>query len=144
MEHTRKILLLCFWAVVVDALLLVLFFEVLDGLLEFGVTGALGGRGQTEFWILTLMELLTPLCMVVALRLVKFSKVSNDLRNRGSQALLQWGIVRLLLLEVPLLLNVLFYYLTLTSSFGYLAIITAICLPFVYPSLDRCLTEVEL
>lgn len=143
MEQTKKKLQICFWTGISSALLLLLFFELLDDLWGLGAKGVLATCGQVEFWLLTLMEIVTPASIVLALRLFKFKHVSNALREQKYSALLQWGLLRLLLLELPLLLNVLLYYLMMTASFGYLAIIVIICLPFVFPSSDRCLTEIE-
>ena len=40
-------------------------------------------------------------------------------------------------------LNTVLYYLFMNTTFGYMAIILAICLPFVYPSEARCEAETE-
>jgi hypothetical protein len=58
-------------------------------------------------------------------------------------ALRKWGVLRLSMLEVPLLANTLFYYIYMNTTFGYMAIILLICLAFVYPSMNRCLADVE-
>ena len=63
--------------------------------------------------------------------------------TRQEPALKKWGILRLLLLEVPMFLNTLLYYMFMQTTYGYLAIIAALSLPFVYPTLGRCMDEVE-
>jgi hypothetical protein len=40
-----------------------------------------------------------------------------------------------------LLANTLLYYVFMNTSFGYLAIIILLCMPFVYPSKDKCMAE---
>jgi hypothetical protein len=52
-------------------------------------------------------------------------------------------LIRLLMLLVPLWADTLLYYLYMNTTFGYLGIILALCLPFVYPSMNRCETETE-
>ena len=81
--------------------------------------------------------------LLIPLRLFKFGKVKNDLVSRKALALKKWGIIRLFLLGAPLLLDTLLYYTYMKATFGYLALILVLCLPFVYPSMDRCLTETE-
>ena len=49
--------------------------------------------------------------------------------------------MRLLILEVPMVSNTYLYYMYMNTTFGYLAIILLLCLPFVFPSLNRCLAE---
>ncbi|MBQ8712837.1 MAG: hypothetical protein IJ551_08505 [Prevotella sp.] len=53
----------------------------------------------------------------------------------------KWGVLRLIMLEVPMLVNTLLYYAYANTAFGYMAIIIAITLPFVYPSMNRCMAE---
>ena len=48
---------------------------------------------------------------------------------------------RMMLLAVPLLLNILFYYLFMKVMFAYLAIILAISLIFIIPTVARCESE---
>ena len=55
--------------------------------------------------------------------------------------MMKWGTIRLLILEVPMLVNTLLYYIYMNTTFGYMAIILLLCLPFVFPSLNRCLAE---
>ena len=52
-------------------------------------------------------------------------------------------VLNLQLLLLPLLVNTLLYYMYANVAFGYMAIILVIVLPFVYPSMERCMSEVE-
>lgn len=119
------------------AFLIVLLFET--GVLEQGTAT---GSSQQEFVITVFMELLTLLQIWLALRLFKFRMVHDDLMARKETALRKWGVLRLELLLLPMVANALFYELFMNTTFGYLAIIQLICLPFVYPSLARCESEV--
>lgn len=139
MKKTRQLLLLLFWGVLVLAVGLVVIFET-DTL----PCGIMADSKQTEFLLTALMELLTLADIYLALRLFKFDKVHHDLTTRQVPALRQWGVIRLLLLLVPMLVNTLLYYIYMNTTFGYMAIILALCLPFVYPSEGRCRSEIGL
>lgn len=137
MKQTRNILMCVFvWALVLTALI-VLVFET--GLLEQGTAI---GDSQIEFIITIVMELLTLAQIWLALRLFKIKQVREDLLTRKEIALRKWGVLRLDLLDIPLLANALFYELFMNTTFGYMAIILLICQPFVYPSMARCEAEV--
>ena len=105
--------------------------------------GLLAGETQSGFLCMSLMELLTLFVGWMALRLFKMKKVHDDLVGRGAVALQKWGVLRLAMLDLTLLFNVLFYGLFNHTTFFYLAVILFICLPFVYPSLNRCQSEIE-
>ena len=120
------------------ALLLVALFET-----ETLPIGIMEGREQVEFGLVFFMELITVCLIPLALRLFKFKKVEADLKRHGAVALRKWGILRLLMLLLPLMKNTLLYYLFMNTTFGYMAIIVLLTTPFVYPSMSRCLSEVE-
>ena len=62
-----------------------------------------------------------------------------------SRKLLVWGSVRLMLLCLPMIANIFFYYAFGDAvSFFYLAVILALSLFFVYPSKKRCEHECSL
>lgn len=111
-----------------------------SGIMTAGTLAADKGR---EFAVTTAMELLTIILIPVALRLFKMRRVSDELDLLKEAALLKWGTLRLLMLGCPLVVNTLLYYLFMQTAFGYLAIITLICMPFVYPSKNRCYYEVK-
>lgn len=139
MKQTQTILKLQFWTdLTVTAVMAVLFeTEVLS-------TGLLAGLSpNTELVVTTLVELLSLLLIPVSLKMFKFKPVRQDLVQRKEQALRKWGVVRLGVLFSVLFVNTLLYYIYMNTAFGYLATITLLCLPFVYPSRDRCLTETE-
>ena len=125
------------WAFVVVALTTVVLFET--GVLEFGFYAA--SSEQAEFLLTTMMELLTLAVIPLALKMFKFGRVKKDLLSRKADALRKWGMLRLLMLLVPLVVNTLLYYMYANTTFGYMAIILVIVLPFVYPSMNRCLAE---
>ena len=130
MKHTRNILLS--FTLVPLAMLL---FET--GLLESGMLAGADANG--EFLAAMVMELLTIAFIPFALKMFKLRYVASRLVS--PEALLRFGLVRLALVVVPMLVNTLLYYLYLNVAFGYLAIILALCLFFVFPTKDRCEAE---
>ena len=123
--------------------LLVTVALVMVALYEFDVleTGVLADSKQTEFVAMTVMELTTLVAAFLGLRLFKFPKIHADLITHKEPAMLKWGMLRLLVLEVPMVCNTYLYYIYMNPTFGYLAIILLLCLPFVFPSLNRCIDE---
>lgn len=109
-----------------------------SGVLESGV---LTDSKQTEFLAMTGMELTSLAGAFLGLRLFKFRKIHDELVTKKEPALLRWGMLRLLILEVPMVLNTYLYYMYMNTTFGYLAIILLLCLPFVFPTQSRCIAE---
>ena len=125
------------FAIVIASGLVVLYeFDFLE-------SGSLVEEKNFEFLLTALMELITLGGIFLALRLFKFSKVHTDLITMKEHALKKWGTLRLVLIMVPMVANTLFYYLFMNTTFGYMAIIQLLCLPFVFPTMNRCVSEVE-
>lgn len=105
----------------------------------------LSGCSPTVRYAATAAMILFSLALIpLALRLFKFRKIHDDLIERQAFALDKWGVVRLMILGDLLLLNtVLYYAFGFEPAFGYLALITLLAMPFVYPTMNRCLTETE-
>ena len=106
-------------------------------------SGIMAAEKQSEFLLTALMELISLGAAFLGLRLFKFRIVHDDLINRQEPAMMKWGTIRLLILEVPMLADTLLYYIYMNTTFGYLGIILVLCLPFVYPSKSRCEAETE-
>ena len=138
MKETKNLLMGVFVAGIVLPLIIVCLYET-----EVVVPGLLATDKQSEFLLTFLMELMTLGCAFLALRLFKFEKIHQELTTGKAVALRSWGMIRLLMLLVPLWADTLLYYLYMNTTFGYLGIILALCLPFVYPSMNRCETETE-
>lgn len=139
MKKVKNTLTVLLWTVLALALTVVVLFET--DVLMFGYYA--GSGEQAEFLLTTMMELLTLAVIPLALKLFKFPRVHADLVSRKAEALRKWGLLRLLMLLVPLLVNTLLYYAYANVAFGYMAIILVIVLPFVYPSMERCQSETE-
>ena len=86
--------------------------------------------------------LMTLAVIPFALRFFKFKTIQHSLYSHPGQALLRWGLLRLLMLGTLLLFNLLMYYfLGDEPTFGWLAVILVLVLPFVVPTKERCLAE---
>ena len=138
MKETKNLLMTIFMAGCVLVLMIVCLYET-----EVVVPGMLATDKQSEFLLTFLMELMTLGCAFLGLRLFKYEKIHQELTTGKAVALRKWGVVRLLILLVPLWADTLLYYLYMNTTFGYLGIILALCLPFVYPSMNRCEAETE-
>ena len=97
-------------------------------------SGILAGRPQDEFLSTISMELITIVFIPVALRLFKTKDVEKRLEEGNIKAFRKWGLLRSLMITVPLVLNTLLYYSFMNTTFGYMALILLICLPFIYPA----------
>ena len=136
MEKVSSILKKLFYGILAVALLVVVVFET--GLLT---PGSLGGDKAAEFPILTAMELLTVCLIPFSLYLFRVKSVRQNLLAAPAQSMLTWGFVRMAMLAFLLVVNVVCYYLYMNASFGYMAIIAAISMLFIYPSIGRCKEE---
>ena len=136
MEKVSSILKKLFYGILAVALLIVVVFET--GLLT---PGSLGGDKAAEFPILTAMELLTVCLIPFSLYLFRVKSVRQNLLAAPAQSMLTWVFVRMAMLAFLLVVNVVCYYLYMNASFGYMAIIAAISMLFIYPSIGRCKEE---
>ena len=126
----------CYTAHVVMALVFIVLFET--DVLPVGIKA---DDKQSEFVLTALMEIISLGAAFLGLRLFKFKAIHNDLVRRKETAMWKWGMTRLLILEAPMVINTLLYYIYMNTTFGYLGIILLLCLPFVFPSLSRCEAE---
>ena len=136
MKKISKQLMLVFTLLLAVMVGIIALYE--SGVLESGV---LTDSKQTEFLAMTGMELTSLAGAFLGLRLFRFQKIHDALVTQKEPALLRWGILRLLILEVPMVSNTYLYYMYMNTTFGYLAIILLLCLPFVFPTQSRCIAE---
>lgn len=136
MKSISKYLTLIYILLAALTLAVIMVFET-----EMLDSGLMAGENQSEFIFTFVMELVSLGAAFLGLRLFKFKAVHDDLIARQEPAMMKWGTIRLLILEVPMLADTLLYYMYMNTTFGYLAIILLLCLPFVFPSLNRCLAE---
>lgn len=136
MKKVSKQLTAFYIAQVALALVFIVLFE-----LDVLPVGIMSEDKQSEFVLTALMEIVSLGAAFLGLRLFKFKAIHHDLVTREEKAMWKWGMTRLLILEAPMVIDTLLYYIYLNTTFGYLAIILLLCLPFVFPSLNRCLAE---
>ncbi len=137
MKEVRNTLAIVFWGLLGVSVLLAVLFEC-----EVLPSGLWTEALTAEFLCRCTMEALTLLGIWLSLRLFKFDRVHRDLVSRKQEALKRWGVTRLLILEVPMLVNTILYYMYMQTTYGYMAIIAVLCLPFVFPTIGRCEDEV--
>lgn len=139
-EKVQRKLLIMFWMLLSPAAILYVLGEFLQvdlALLE-------GAPDEGKFVASTIVILATLAIIPLSLRLFRFNRVKCDLSELGAIALLGWARLRMLMLGGLLLVNELLYYLLgFETSYGYLALILLLAMPFVYPTKNRCLTELE-
>ena len=133
MKETRNLLMGMFISATVFALIVVVLYET--DILE---SGLFADDKNLEFLMTALMELVTLGCVFLALRLFKFKKIHEQLVALKEFALRKWGALRLTLLLIPMVANVILYYMFMNTTFGYMAIIQ-----LLFPTMDRCQQEVE-
>ena len=136
MNKVIKALKIIFLAQLIITLIIVLLHEA-----SMMPVGWLPPHTTLEFVLLTVMELFTIVLIPLALRLFKFKRIGKELAEKKEHALRKWGIVRISMLAIPMQINTLFYYMFMSTTFGYLAIILFLCMVFIYPSKDKCYFE---
>lgn len=139
MKQTKNILTILFWSLLSISAIIVLLFET--DIMESGILAA--KEGNAEFIITVVFELVTLAVVPLSLKMFQFKFIKKSLITGRENALAKWGMIRIAMLLFLLLLNVILYYLFMNMSFAYMALIALICLPFIYPSMDRCVSEVE-
>ncbi len=122
---------------VVIAIAIVTLFET-----SILLPGYFESNTENEFVITTIMELLTIIAIPAALRLFRFKKVKQALEKEQEKALLRWGLVRIFMIALPMIVNTLLYYIfELSTTFAYMALALFVTLMFVIPTIDNCQSE---
>ena len=135
MDKTRKILLTECLSSLALVLIIALVFET--GIVGEGLLTTEDGTSQ--FVIQSLMTFLLFLTIPGALYLFRVQRVKRSLVEEKASGLLRWGSVRLLLLCVPMVLDMAFYYLLgAVVGFFYMTVIYVLSLFFVFPTKRRC------
>ena len=118
------------------ALVVVVLFE-----LDVLPVGVMADDKQSDFIFTALMEIVSLGAAFLGLRLFKFKAIHDDLVKRQEKTMWKWGMARLIILEAPMVIDTLLYYIYMNTTYGYLAIIMLLTLPFVFPSENRCIAE---
>lgn len=138
LRYTQRLLMANFLFMVLLALLLVVLYET-------GIVAPLDVEpgAQLVFMLQVTMELLSIVVIPVALKLFSLKAVRRRLVEGKGAALLPWGVARINMLCLPMVVNIFLYYQTMSPAFGYMGIILFLCLFFIYPSIGRCAEETE-
>ena len=136
MKKVSKQLTAFYIAQIVIALVIIVLFET-----DVLPTGIKADAKQSDFVLTAMMEIISLGAAFFGLRLFKFKAIHNDLVSRKETAMWKWGMARLIILEAPMVINTLLYYIYMNTTYGYLGIMLLLCLPFVFPSAGRCLAE---
>ena len=136
MKKVSKQLMAFYIAQIALALVVVVLFE-----LDVLPVGIMADDKQSDFIFTALMEIVSLGAAFLGLRLFKFKAIHDDLVKRQEKAMWKWGMARLIILEAPMVIDTLLYYIYMNTTYGYLAIIMLLTLPFVFPSENRCIAE---
>lgn len=136
MKKVSKQLMAFYIAQIALALVVVVLFE-----LDVLPVGVMADDKQSDFIYTALMEIVSLGAAFLGLRLFKFKAIHDDLVKRQEKAMWKWGMARLIILEAPMVIDTLLYYIYMNTTYGYLAIIMLLTLPFVFPSENRCIAE---
>lgn len=136
LKVTQKILLTEFWASLAIGFLMVFLYEM-----EVVEPTNLAHDSNLVFFLQVVMEVVTIAVIPVALKLFTMKSIRQRLVMDKGGSLLTWGLVRLNMLALPMLVNAFLYYQVMSPAFGYMAIILFLCLFFIYPSMGRCYDE---
>jgi membrane protein YdbS with pleckstrin-like domain len=142
MKKAGKILLVNYFIVVALALLIIVCGEN-DWLNNVGV---MHDDKSSDFIMTSIMEIITICLIPISLRLFKFKKVreeiiSDETVHHGS--FIAWAIIRLDMLQIPMVVNAVLYYLYMNVAFGYMGIILFLASFFIFPTEERCHFEYE-
>lgn len=117
---------------------------IVIGLYETNILleGALcNGNKEQEFIVTTILQILTICNIPLALRLFKFEAVKKVISKKREKGHFHMASLRMSLLTVPMIANIVCYYIYMNVAFLYLTIILAISLVFIIPTKDRCDSE---
>lgn len=129
------------------------FFWVLPAFLlgagEFDLipVGTLADNVQATYYFETIGILLTAACVPLSLKLFSLvlkKKIDHMTITLALKRYVQWSIVRLGLLEVAIVLNLLCYYLTLSSTGNLCMLICLTASLFCLPSEKRLRNELHI
>ena len=133
-----KLIFYVIWAVALLALCAIEFDWIEVGLL-IGVY-----EGTVEFLYQTVAVFITLGLVVLALRLLKFKVVKEQLATGDSlHAYKRFWLCRMAMLALPMFFNIIGYQLFLNISFLYLVFILFVATMFVYPSIGRMQNECD-
>ena len=112
----------------------------------FNNVGIMHDNKNSDFMMTSLMEIITICLIPVALRLFKFKKVRNAIQSDNTEnhsSFIAWALIRLDMVQIPMIVNVILYYMYMNVAFGYMGIILFLASFFIFPTSERCNFEYE-
>lgn len=142
MKQVGKILTINYFSILALTLAVIVCGEN-DWLINVGI---MHSNKNSDFLMTSIMEIITICLIPIALRLFKFKKVRNDIVSDNTErhsSFTTWALVRLLMLQLPMLINAILYYIYMNVAFGYMGIILFLASFFIFPTEERCKFEYE-
>lgn len=122
----------------VAALLIVLVYET--GMLDKPTVLL---PAEPEFWLATVMALLTLALIPLSLKLLSYERVKCEV-SADTNAYFKWATCRWAMLSLAIVGNLVVYYVfSTTTASGYLALLSAVAYLFVWPSRSRMDEETQ-
>ncbi len=104
--------------------------------------GITAGNNMRETITLYIMETVTLCVIPLALRLFKFGFIARKIKGSW-QWFMRLAAIRIIMMEVPLLVNTMLYYHYVKPAYIYMAVMILLAMVFIYPSESRCKNETE-
>lgn len=138
MKKVRNFLLVLYCLYLLTSVVLYVFGEFVEADMAVFMNASSG----LKFALPTIMILLTLGVIPLSLWMFKKRGIHNDLIQHKETALAKWGTIRLVALGNLLVLNTFLYYaFGFEPTYGYLAIVTLLTMPFILPTMNRCIAE---
>lgn len=107
-------------------------------------SGVLDLDPQETYIIEIVCALFTIVCIPLAMKLLNFKRVREQVKG-NPQRYTAWSIIRISMLQTPLILCLLMYYLMgFDTNCAYLALMVLVAYVFIWPSRGRMEYECEL
>lgn len=139
-NYLLKVKLLCYGSVAISVILAILFeTDVLP-------MGFLRPQTVIEFVVTYVMEFIAITFVWLSLRLLKFKSLQQWIIAENSKQTTRYSLFsmgRMALNCLPLLLNVVFYYLFVNTTFSGLIAIHLVALMFMLPNKKRMESELQ-
>lgn len=137
--HTvQQVLMASYLAYIAISLLIVVIYET-----ETAEISGISSYPTFVFWFQVVMQLVTISTIPLALYLFRIRRIHHQLSEHKAGALRLWGLIRISMIGIPMMMNTYMYEQTQMPGFGYMAIILLLSSFFITPSKSRCISEVS-
>ena len=142
MKQVGKILTINYFIILALTLAVIVCGEN-DWLINVGI---MHSNKNSDFMMTSLMEIITICLIPVSLRLFKFKNIRNAIQSDNTEfhsSFIAWALIRFDMLQIPMIVNVILYYMYMNVAFGYMGIILFLASFFIFPTEERCKFEYE-